>query len=99
MLRSCVLNFGCSWHQYPPLVEFAYNNSFQASIQMAPYEAIYGRRCRSPISWFKVGEAKVLGPGLVQLALEKVQLIRQRSLAAQSRQKAYVDKRHRKLEF
>ncbi|WMV49423.1 hypothetical protein MTR67_042808 [Solanum verrucosum] len=94
MLRSCVLDFGGSWDKYLPLTEFAYNNSFQANTQMAPYEALYGRRCRSPIGWFEAGEAKVLGPDLVKSLIDKVQLIRQRLLAAQSRQKAYADKRH-----
>ncbi|WMV08531.1 hypothetical protein MTR67_001916 [Solanum verrucosum] len=85
MLRACILDFGGSWDAYLPLAEFAYNNSFQSSIQMAPYEALYGRRCRSPIGWFEVGEANVLGPDLVQEAVDEVQLIRQRLLTAQSR--------------
>ena len=68
-----------------PLIEFSYNNSYQASIQMAPFEALYGRRCRSPIGWFEIGEAKLLGPDLVQDSVEKVQLIKERLLAAQSR--------------
>ncbi|WMV23779.1 hypothetical protein MTR67_017164 [Solanum verrucosum] len=94
MLRSCILDFGGIWDKYLPLTEFAYNNSFQESIQMAPYEALYGRRCRSPIGWSKAGKAKVLGPDLVKSTIDKVQLIRQRLLAVQSRQKAYADKRH-----
>ena len=60
---------------------------------MAPFEALYGRHCRSPISWFEIGEAKLLGLDLVQNSLEKVRIIRERLLAAQSRQKAYVDNR------
>ena len=99
MLRACVMDFGGSWERYLPLAEFAYNNSYQASIQMAPFEALYGRKCRSPIGWFEVGESKVLGPDLVQEALEKVKLIRERLLSAQSRQKAYADHRRRDLEF
>ena len=66
---------------------------------MAPFEALYGRRCRSPIGWFEIGEAKLLGPDLVQDSLEKVHIIKERLLAAQSRQKAYVDNRRRELEF
>ncbi|XP_070006754.1 uncharacterized protein [Nicotiana sylvestris] len=66
---------------------------------MVPYEALYGRRCRSPIEWFEAGETNVLGPDLVQKAMDKVQLIRQRLLAAQSRQKSYADKRRRDLVF
>ena len=99
MLRSCVLDFGGSWNEYLPLVEFAYNNSYQASIQMAPFEALYGGQCRSPIGWFEVGDPKTLGPDLVQDAKEKVQVIKQRLITAQSRQKSYVDNRRRELEF
>ncbi|XP_075084645.1 uncharacterized protein LOC107812986 isoform X1 [Nicotiana tabacum] len=66
---------------------------------MALYEALYGRRCRSPIGWFEAGETNLLGPDLVQEAMDKVQLIRQRLLAAQSRQKSYADKRRRDLVF
>ena len=68
-----------------PLIEFAYNNSYQASIQMAPFEALYGRKCRSPMGWFEIGEQKLLGPDLVHDALEKVKLIRERMKTAQSR--------------
>ena len=99
MLRACVLEFGGSWSNYLPLIEFSYNNSYQASIQMAPFEALYGRRCRSPIGWFELGEARLVGPDLVQDAMDKVRLIRERLLAAQSRQKAYVDHRRKNLEF
>ncbi|EOY03318.1 Uncharacterized protein TCM_018216 [Theobroma cacao] len=99
MLRACVIDLGVKWEQYLPLVEFAYNNSFQTSIQMAPFEALYGRRCRSPIRWLEVGERKLLGPELVQDATEKIRVIRQRMLTAQSRQKSYADNRRRDLEF
>ncbi|XP_070009621.1 uncharacterized protein [Nicotiana sylvestris] len=99
MLRSCILEFGGSWDTYLPLAEFAYNNSFQSNIQMAMHEALYGRRCHSPIGWFEAGETNLLGPDLVQEAMDKVQLIRQRFLTAQSRQKFYADKRRRDLEF
>ncbi|TXG54163.1 hypothetical protein EZV62_019419 [Acer yangbiense] len=67
MLRACVLGLGGNWEEHLPLIEFAYNNSFHASISMAPYEALYGRRCRSPICWDEVGERKLLGPELVQV--------------------------------
>ncbi|XP_070015995.1 uncharacterized protein [Nicotiana sylvestris] len=62
MLRACILEFGDSWDAYLPLAEFAYNNSFQSSIQMAPYEALYGKRCCSPIGWFEASETNILGP-------------------------------------
>ncbi|XP_070002587.1 uncharacterized protein [Nicotiana sylvestris] len=99
MLRACVLNFKGNWYDHLPLIEFAYNNSFHVSIQMAPFEALYGRRCRSPIGWLEVGEAELLGPNLVHQGLEKVKIIQERLKAAQSRQKSYVDIRRRKLEF
>ena len=65
MLRSCVLDHKGSWEEHSPLVEFAYNNSYQASIQMAPYEALYGSPCRSPICWTEVGESSITSPNLI----------------------------------
>jgi len=65
MLRACVIDFEGSWDQFLPLAEFAYNNSYRSSIQMAPYEALYGRRCQSPVGWFEPGEAQLLGTNLV----------------------------------
>ncbi len=85
MLRACVIDFKGSWDDHLPLIEFAYNNSYHSSIQMAPYEALYGRRCRSPVGWFEVGEAALIGPDSVLDAMEKVQLIRDRLKTAQSR--------------
>ena len=91
MLRSCVLDHKSSWEEYFPLVEFAYNNNYQVSTQMAPYEALYGRPCRLPICWTEVGESSITGPDLIRDTSEKVSLIRQRLLMAQSRQKSYTD--------
>ena len=99
MLRMCVLDFGSSWVDHLPLVEFAYNNSYHSSIQMAPYEALYGRRCRSPICWDEVGELQAVGPKLVEETVELVKQIRERIKIAQSRQKSYADTRRRDLEF
>ncbi|RVW32511.1 Transposon Ty3-G Gag-Pol polyprotein [Vitis vinifera] len=99
LLRACILDLQGNWDDHLPLVEFAYNNSFQASIGMAPFEALYGRKCRSPICWNDVGERKLLGPELVQLTVEKVALIKERLKAAQSRHKSYADHRRRDLEF
>ncbi|GMP73098.1 hypothetical protein CsSME_00030948 [Camellia sinensis var. sinensis] len=82
-----------------PLVEFAYNNSFQSSIGMAPFEALYGRPCRSPVCWAEVGDAPLWGPELVRETTEKVELIRRRLVTAQSRQKSYADRRRRPLAF
>ncbi|WMV42349.1 hypothetical protein MTR67_035734 [Solanum verrucosum] len=80
-----------SWDDHLSLIEFAYNKSYHSSIQMAPYEALYGRRCRSPVGWFEVGEAVFIGPDLVHYAMEKVQLIRDRLKTAQSRKKSYAN--------
>ena len=99
MLRACVLDHKGSWEEHLPLVEFAYNNSYQASIQMAPYEALYGRPCRSPLCWTEVGESSITGPDLIRDTFEKVSLIQQLLLTAQSQQKSYADVRRRPLEF
>ena len=98
MLRACVLDHKGGWEEHLPLVEFAYNNSYQASIQMAPYEALYGRPCRSPLCWTEVGESSIIGPDLIRDTFEKVGLIR-RLLTAQRWQKSYADVRRRPLEF
>ena len=84
MLRACVLDHKDSWEEHLPLVEFTYNNSYQASIQMAPYEALYGRPCRSPICWTEVGEISITSPDLIRDTSEKVSMIRQHLLTAES---------------
>ena len=76
MLRACIIYFKGNWDMHFPLVEFAYNNSLYSSISMAPYEALYCRRCRSPIGWFEVGEPSLFGPDLIYKTLEKVHIIR-----------------------
>ena len=83
MLRACILDHKGSLEEHLPLVEFSYNNSYQASIQMALYEALYGRPCRSPLCWTKVGESSITGPDLIKKASEKVSLIKHRLLIAQ----------------
>jgi hypothetical protein len=99
MLRACAMEFAGSWDEHLNLVEFAYNNSYQASIKMAPYEALYGRRCRTPVCWNEVGERKMMGPAMVDEAVEKVKKIRQHLQAAQDRQKTYADRDRRDVEF
>ncbi|XP_075083496.1 uncharacterized protein LOC142167237 [Nicotiana tabacum] len=99
MLRACVIDFKSSWDDHLPVIEFTYNNSYHASIQMAPFEALYGRRCRSPIRWFEIVEADLIGPDLVHQAMKKVKIIKERLKTAQSRQKSYSDVRRRDLEF
>ena len=80
-------------------MEFSYNNSFQATIGMAPFEALYGKRCRSPLCWDEVGEKELVGPELVRLTNEAVQKIRARMRTAQSRKKSYADVRRKSLLF
>ena len=99
MLRACVLDLKGSWEDHLPLVEFAYNNSYQASIQMAPYEALYERPCRSPACWMEEEESSTTGPKLIRVTSEKVDLIRKRLLTVESRHKSYVDRRRQPLEF
>ncbi|KAA3480560.1 DNA/RNA polymerases superfamily protein [Gossypium australe] len=99
MLRGCVLDFRGSWEEFLPLAEFAYNNSYQASIKMAPYEALYGRRCRTPTCWTELGERQMLGPGLVAETEDKVKLIQARLKEASDRQKSYADLKRRDIEF
>ena len=83
MLRACVIDFKGSWDDHLPLIDFAYNNSYHSTIQVAPYEALYGRRYRSHVGWFEVRALK--GPDSVLYATEKVQLIRHRLKTTQSR--------------
>ena len=99
LLRSCVLEFGGNWEDLLPLVEFTYNNSHQTIIGMAPYKALYGRKCRTLICWEEVGEMKLLGPKMVQLTIDKVRVIKKRMKEAQDRQKSYANSRRRPLEF
>ncbi|GJU52042.1 putative reverse transcriptase domain-containing protein [Tanacetum coccineum] len=99
MLRACAIDFGKGWVNHLPLVEFSYNNSYHASIKAAPFEALYGRKCRSPVCWTEVGEAQILGPELIQETTEKIIQIKQRMQAARDRQKSYADlKRYTVLE-
>nr|GEY41757.1 reverse transcriptase domain-containing protein [Tanacetum cinerariifolium] len=83
VLRACVIDFGKGWVKHLPLVEFSYNNSYHASIKVAPYEALYGRKCRSPVCWAEVREAQLTSPEMIQETTEKIILIKQRIQAAQ----------------
>ncbi|GJY40557.1 putative reverse transcriptase domain-containing protein [Tanacetum coccineum] len=82
MLRACVIDFGNGWIKHLPLVKFSYNNSYHVSIKAAPFEALYGRKCRSPVCWAEVGEVQLTGPDLVQETTEKIVQIKQRIQAA-----------------
>ena len=99
ILQTCVLDIKGSWVEHFPLVEFAYNKSYQAGIQMTPYEALYGRSCQSSVCWTEMGESSTTGPKFIRVTSEKVDLIRKRLLTAQSRQKSYAYRRRRPLEF
>ncbi|KAA3477015.1 Retrotransposon protein, Ty3-gypsy subclass [Gossypium australe] len=87
MLRGCVIDFSGSWEDYLPLAEFAYNNSYQSNIQLAPYEALYGRRCCTPTCWTELETE------------EKVKLIRTWLKEASNRQKSYADLKRKMIEF
>ncbi|GKB77515.1 putative reverse transcriptase domain-containing protein [Tanacetum coccineum] len=99
MLRACVIDFGKGWVNHFPLVEFSYNNSYHASIKATPFEALYGRKCHSPVCWTEVGEAQILGPELIQETTEKIVQIKQRMQAARDRQKSYADLKRKPMEF
>nr|GEY59218.1 putative reverse transcriptase domain-containing protein [Tanacetum cinerariifolium] len=94
MLRACMIDFGSGLNKHLPLAEFSYNNSYHASIKAAPFEALYGRKCRSPVCWSEVGDAQLTRPELIRETTQ----IKNRLLAARSRQKSYVDVRRRPLE-
>jgi hypothetical protein len=85
MLRACIIHYGTNWDKCLALAEFSYNNSYQSSLQMAPFEALYGRRCQTPLSWSETGERQIFGPNLVTKAEDKVKLIQANLKAAQSR--------------
>ncbi|GJT91017.1 putative reverse transcriptase domain-containing protein [Tanacetum coccineum] len=99
MLRACVIDFGSSWDRHLPLVEFSYNNSYHASIKAAPFEALYGRKCRSPVCWSEVGDSQLTGPEMIWETTEKIVQIKNRLLTARSRQKSYADVRRKPMEF
>ncbi|GJV83849.1 putative reverse transcriptase domain-containing protein [Tanacetum coccineum] len=96
MLKACFLDFEGSWDVHLPLVEFSYNNSYHSSVRCVSFEALYGRKCRSPIMWAEVRE---VGPELVQETTEKISQIKDRLKDARDRQKSYTDKRRKPLEF
>jgi hypothetical protein len=99
MLRACIIHYGTSWDKYLALAEFSYNNSYQSSLQMSPFEALYGRICRTPLSWSETGERKIFGLDLVVEAEDRVRIIQTNLKAAQSRQKSYADRRRKPLQF
>jgi hypothetical protein len=99
MLRACTIIYGKDWETCLPFAEFSYNNSYQASIGMSPFEALYGRSCRTPLNWSESGERRYFGPDIVIEAEEKVRMIKERLQAAQLRQKHYADRKRRQIEY
>ncbi|WVZ76590.1 hypothetical protein U9M48_024555 [Paspalum notatum var. saurae] len=99
MLRACAIQYGTSWDNSLPYAEFSYNNSYQASLKKSPFEALYGRRCRTPLFWNQTGEKQVFGPDLIRDAEQQIKMVRENLRVAQSRQKSYADVRRRDLTF
>ncbi|GJU29941.1 putative reverse transcriptase domain-containing protein [Tanacetum coccineum] len=99
MLRACVIDFEKGWERHLQLVEFYYNNSYHASIKAAPFKALYGRKCRSPVCWAEVGDVQLTGPEIIHETTEKIVKIRQRLQAARDRQRSYANVRRKPLEF
>ena len=95
MLRACVISFGKKWEESLPYAEFSYNNSYQASLKMAPFEVLYGRKCRTPLNWSETGERPLFGPDIIQHAEEQVRIVREHLKTAQSRQKSQYDRHHK----
>jgi hypothetical protein len=99
MMRACVLEFPQKWDECLPLAEFSYNNSYQESIKMTPFEALHGRWCRTPLNWSELGERLFFRPDMVKETEEKVQQIIHNLKEAQARQKNYADKQRQPLDF
>jgi hypothetical protein len=99
MLRACALQDKIGWDKRLLYAEFSYNNTYQASLKMSPFEALYGRNCRTPLHWDQPGERQVLSPDILLEAEEKIRMVRENLKAAQSRQRSYADTRRRKLNF
>jgi hypothetical protein len=99
MLRVCALKYGKRWDKSLPYAKFSYNNSYQASIKMAPYEALYGRRCRIPLFRSQTRESQVFRPEVLKDVERQVQMVHESLKVAQSQQKSYADKRRRDLSF
>ncbi|GJR67634.1 putative reverse transcriptase domain-containing protein [Tanacetum coccineum] len=99
MLCACAIDFGKGWVNHFPLVDFSYNNSYHASIKAAPFEALYGQKCRSPVCWAEVGQVQLTGPKLVQETTKKIIQIKKRMQVARDRQKSYADLKHKPMEF
>jgi hypothetical protein len=99
MLRASALQYGRSWDKSLPYAEFSYNNSYQESLKMAPFDMLYGQRCQTPLFWNETGEQKVFGPDILHEAEKQVRMVRENLRVTQLRQKSYADHRRRELSF
>nr|GEV02222.1 putative reverse transcriptase domain-containing protein [Tanacetum cinerariifolium] len=99
MLRACVIDFEKSWDRHLPLVEFSYNNIYHTSIKAAPFEALYGRKCRSPVCWTEVRDAQLTGPEIIHETTKKIVQIKSKIQAARDRQKSYADLKCKPMDF
>nr|GEZ30230.1 putative reverse transcriptase domain-containing protein [Tanacetum cinerariifolium] len=99
MLRACAIDFGKGWEKHLTLVEFSYNNNYHASIKAAPFEALYGRKCRSPACWAEVGDTQLTGREIIHETTKKIVQIRQHLQAVRDRQRSYANVRRKPLEF
>jgi hypothetical protein len=99
MLRACVLNYHDKWDKCLSLAKFSYNNNYQESLRMAPFEALYGRRCRTPLNWIMSGKRTIFHPNLITEAKEIVHRIQSNLKAAKAQQESYANKRCRPVEF
>ena len=99
MLQAFVLNFQGKWEEYLPLVEFSNNNNYQVTIKMTPFEALYGRRCRTPLCWKELDETLIVRPEMLQDMIENIRIVQQYMKAAQASQKSCVDQSRKPLEF
>ncbi|GKC82129.1 putative reverse transcriptase domain-containing protein [Tanacetum coccineum] len=99
MLRDYVIDFGNGWDKHLPLVEFSYNNSYHTSIKAVSFEALYGRKFRSPVCWAEVRDVQLTGPEIIYETTKKIVQIKTRIQAMRDRQKSYIDLRRKPLEF
>jgi hypothetical protein len=99
MLRACALKHGGNWDKSLPYTDFSYNNNYQASLKMSLFEALYGRKCKTPLYWDQTREKQFFGPEIIQEAEEQVWIIRENMRTTQSRRKSSVDTQRRQLEF
>jgi hypothetical protein len=99
MLRACALQYGKSWDKSLSYAKFSHNNSYQESLKMAPFEMLYGRRCRTPLFWNETRERKIFGPNVLEEAEKQVRMVTKNLRVTQSRQKSYADHRRRELSF